>query len=72
MRTALDVADRILALTGIVGTIVLIAIVAHEYGREQGFREAREHCKPKIHRMVYGAEEHFRAGRAIRRMEAIK
>jgi len=72
MRTALEIADRIIALSGLVAAFVLVAIVAHEWGREQGFREARDQCKPKIHRMIYSAEEHFRAGRAMRRMEAIK
>ena len=65
------IADRLLALLGIVGSIILVAVMAYEMGAADQ-RAATPACKPKIHRMVYSAEEHFRAGRMMRRMEATK
>jgi hypothetical protein len=66
----LQIADRILAIAGLVALILLCSYFSYEYGREEGRVSVK--CSPKVHRMIYSAEEHFRAGRAMRRMEAVK
>jgi len=66
----LQVADRIIAIMGVISLVLLCSYFSYAYGRVEGRESAQ--CEPKIHRMIYSAEEHFRAGRAIRRMEKVK
>jgi len=66
--------DRIIGILSLSVTICVMIALAFELGRSVGIDEQKARCKPevRVHRMVYSAEEHFRAGRAIRRMEAVK
>jgi len=65
------IADRILALCGIIGSFILVAVLCYEWGAADQ-RATTPKCEPKIHRMVYPTEELARMLGARKRMEKVK
>ena len=70
----LKMSDRIIAVVGVVGTILFAMLISYEYGREEGY-EARKAAEPKYKNCdpkTTDKEECYRICRARVRMEKVK
>ena len=67
------IADRLLALCGIIGSIILVAVLAYEWGAADQLAATPKCEKRVINRMdSYSPEELRRIARARERMEKVK
>jgi len=67
--------DRIIAVAGVVGTLLFCMLIAYEYGRDEATQQCREEARPKVVRcdpLTTDKEECYRICRARVRMEKVK